>query len=103
MTCGSPSSSRSRSCRRRSRIAAEAFERAGDNELAERVDELALRRAGDSKSATLAHVRAARRAAAKGNEKRALELARHVIEAWSVADTPVLAVGEMKKLVKRLE
>jgi eukaryotic-like serine/threonine-protein kinase len=81
------------------------FQHTGDLELVERLDSTALSSdAGEFNGASLAHVRAARRAAAgKDRERaRARALARRVIEAWSVADETVPAVDEMRKLLARL-
>lgn len=52
--------------------------------------------------ATLAHARAARRAAARGDKARARKLAEQVVAAWLRADAPVPAVAEMRALLKRL-
>jgi serine/threonine protein kinase len=75
------------------------FERTGETELVERLEAAALAGAGELNGASPAMARAARRAAAKGERARAQELARRVIEAWSVADETVPAVEEMRRLL----
>jgi hypothetical protein len=85
-------------------VAPIAFDAAGEAELAERVD--ALNIAGvnaDFHGASLAHVRSARRAAARGDRETARKLARQVIDSWSVADVPVPAVAEMRALLAKLQ
>jgi hypothetical protein len=82
---------------------AEAFERAGDVELAERVDAAEMLRAGEFNGATLGHVRAARRALARRDRGKARALAEKVIAAWSVSDEEVPAVAEMRRLLAGLE
>jgi hypothetical protein len=47
-------------------------------------------------------VRAAKRAAKRGDRARAKELAQKVVDAWSVADEIVPAVEEMKALLAKL-
>jgi hypothetical protein len=79
---------------------ADAFERAGYPELAEQVDAAERARAGEFNGATLAHVRAARRAARRGDAALARTLAKQVIDAWSVADEVVPAVAEMRRLAR---
>ncbi|APR87052.1 Serine/threonine-protein kinase pkn3 [Minicystis rosea] len=81
---------------------AEAFERAGEDELAARIDAPLLARGGTLNGASLAHVRAARRARARGDRETARALATRVIEAWSVADVKVPAVAEMRALVAKM-
>ncbi|WP_394848903.1 serine/threonine protein kinase [Pendulispora brunnea] len=81
----------------------EAFERTGDNELVARLETMAMSSgANEYNGAAPADVRAARRAAKRGDSARARQLAQKVIEAWSVADEPVPAVAEMRRLVARL-
>jgi hypothetical protein len=80
---------------------AETFERAGELELAERVDEAAMLRKLEFNGATLGHVRAARRALARGDRAKARALAGEVIAAWSVADKDVPAVAQMRRLLAR--
>ncbi|WP_394838352.1 serine/threonine protein kinase [Pendulispora rubella] len=80
----------------------EALERSGDEELVQRLESVAAESGGNRyNGAAPADVRAARRAAAHGDFERARLLARKVIEAWSVADETVPAVGEMRKLIGR--
>jgi hypothetical protein len=81
---------------------ADAFEREGDTELVERIEELARSRAREFNGATLLDVRAARRAAVRGEKDKARKLAQKVIDAWSVADERVPAVKEMQKLLGSL-
>jgi hypothetical protein len=77
----------------------EAFDRAGEPELAERIDRHNLGPEGPFNGVGLAHLRAAKRAAARGDRARAEKLGRRVIEAWSTADVPVPAVAELKALL----
>jgi hypothetical protein len=58
-----------------------AFDEVGDGELAERIDEDLMK--------PLAHARAARRAAARGDKARARKLAEQMVAAWLTADAPV--------------
>ncbi|WP_433932930.1 protein kinase [Sorangium cellulosum] len=78
---------------------AEAFEHAGELELIDRLDAAIADRSAELNGASLALVRAARRAARRGDGDRARTLARQVLDAWSVADEPVPAVAEMRRLV----
>jgi len=80
----------------------DAFERTGADELADKVDQAAMQRAGELHGATLGHVRAARRAYAKGDRDVARRLAETVIDAWGIAADPPPALAEMQALVKRL-
>ncbi|WP_394848902.1 serine/threonine protein kinase [Pendulispora brunnea] len=80
----------------------DALERSGDEELVQRLESVAAESGGNRyNGAAPADVRAARRAAAHGDFERARQLARKVIEAWSVADETVPAVTEMRKLLAR--
>ncbi|WP_437309595.1 hypothetical protein [Sorangium sp. So ce388] len=81
---------------------AETFERTGEIELVERVEAAAAGNEAHWSGASLATVRAARRAARQGNKDEARALARRVIDAWSMADEPVPAVGEMRRLLAAL-
>ncbi len=81
---------------------ATAFDRAGDVELAGRIDAMLGARAAELNGATIAHVRAARRALARGDKSRARTEAQRVIDAWSVADETVPAVEEMRRLIAGL-
>ncbi|HTN89055.1 MAG TPA: hypothetical protein VL242_35500, partial [Sorangium sp.] len=76
------------------------FERTGEAELAERLEQAAT--AGESHlgGASLATVRAARRAARRGAVGEARALARQVIDAWAIADAPVPALDEMRRLAR---
>jgi tRNA A-37 threonylcarbamoyl transferase component Bud32 len=80
-----------------------AFEHAGEDDLMEKVDAPTLAAPGRYNGAELAHVRAARLAERRGDKDRAREMARRVIDAWSVADVEVPAVDEMRRLVARLK
>ncbi len=81
----------------------EAFERSGDTALATKLDAEYLSRGNRWAGADLVYVREARRAEKRGDFTRARELAKKVIDAWSVADVDVPAVAEMTKLVARVE
>jgi hypothetical protein len=81
---------------------AEAFEDAGQPELAERVEEVEMLREGELHGATLGHARAAKRARDRKDWAKARALAQQVIEAWSVADEDVPAVAEMQRLLATL-
>ena len=83
-------------------LLATAFERGGDPENAERIDERFLKQKRFN-GAEPAHVREALRAEKRGDFDKARALAKQVIDAWSVADTDVPAVAEMRKLVARLD
>ncbi|WP_437831511.1 protein kinase domain-containing protein [Sorangium sp. So ce1153] len=76
------------------------FERTGETELAERLEQAVT--AGESHlgGASLATVRAARRAARRGAVGEARALARQVIDAWAIADAPVPALDEMRRLAR---
>jgi serine/threonine protein kinase len=78
----------------------ETFEHTGERELVDRVEAAIVDRAAEQNGASLAQVRAARRAAKRGDAARAQALAEQVIQAWSVADEPVPAVAEMRRLVQ---
>ena len=80
---------------------ADAFERSGDIELAEKVDVAEMSRAAEFNGVTLAHVHAARRALASGDLATARTLARQVVAAWSVADEDLPAKTEMRRLLGR--
>lgn len=80
----------------------ETFEHMGESELVDRVEAAIVDRSAELNGASLAMVRAARRAAKRGDAGRARELAEKVIEAWSVADEPVPAVAEMRRLAQAL-
>jgi hypothetical protein len=82
---------------------ATAFERAGDTDLAEKLDALTVAKPGRYNGAELAYVRSARRAEKRGDKETARKLARAVVDAWGVADTDVPVVLEMRKLLARIE
>ena len=79
------------------RMPVRAFD-AVDQALGQRIDEAHL---DDTTygGAHPAHIREARRAAARGQSTRAAELARRVVEAFSDADVDVPAVTEMRALL----
>ena len=80
----------------------DAFERAGEADLAGRLDarKMSFRNiAGISEAAP----REARRALSRGDKPRAKELAQKVVEDWEVADTNVPAVAEMHALLKAID
>ncbi|HTN88369.1 MAG TPA: hypothetical protein VL242_32030 [Sorangium sp.] len=79
---------------------AEAFEHTGEIELVDRLEASVADRSAEQNGASLALVRAARRAARRGDGERARALAKQVLDAWSVADEPVPAVAEMRRLVQ---
>ena len=79
----------------------EAFERAGEPDLAARLDARKLAYtfiAGVSEAAP----REAKRAFAAGDKARAKGLAEKVVQAWEVADVEVPAVAEMRALLKKM-
>ncbi|WP_437806399.1 protein kinase domain-containing protein [Sorangium sp. So ce1078] len=78
----------------------ETFERTGESELVARLEAAIADRSSELNGASLALVRAARRAARRGENDRARELAKQVLDAWSVADETVPAVAEMRRLVE---
>ncbi|WP_437896383.1 serine/threonine-protein kinase [Sorangium sp. So ce124] len=78
----------------------ETFERTGESELVARLEAAIADRSSELNGASLALVRAARRAARRGEDDRARELAKRVLDAWSVADETVPAVAEMRRLVE---
>jgi serine/threonine protein kinase len=80
----------------------ETFEHTGESDLVDRVEAAIVDHAAELNGASLALVRAARRAAKRGDAGRARALAEKVIQAWSVADEPVPAVAEMRRLVQAL-
>ena len=79
----------------------DTFERTNAPDLAERIDQAEMLHADVLGGATLAHVRAAKRAAARGERARAKDLAAHVVTAWQLADEVPPAVAQMKQLVAR--
>lgn len=79
----------------------DAFERAGDKDLALRLSAAVKETSDELNGASLATVRAARRAAKQGDRRAAQTLAKQVIDAWSVADETVPAVEEMRRLIER--
>ena len=82
-------------------IPVEAFDRAGESDLASRLD---AHRIADCSYAvrgvTLAHVREARRALHRGDRARARELATQVVEAWDVLDVRLASVAEMRRIAR---
>ena len=82
-------------------ILGDGFDRAGEPDIAERLDERGPYM-GMLRGLSIAHPRMARRAAARGDVAAARDLAQKIVDAWSVADTPVPAVQEMRALLARL-
>jgi hypothetical protein len=82
-------------------VVATALDRAGEPDLAEKVDAPSLAGAGTFNGADLAFVRAAIRAEKSGDHARARALAQRVVDAWAVADAPVPSVVEMRKILAR--
>lgn len=83
-------------------LAVDAFDRVGEHELAERLDQLreeSRRLHGED----LSTPRIAARAETRGNVDRARRHAQRVIDAWATADAPVPAVDEMRALLSRLQ
>jgi hypothetical protein len=76
---------------------ATTFERVGQSDQVERLSAAAPDRSVEFHGASLGVVRAARSAARHGERDKARTLAR--LDAWSVADVPVPAVQEMRRLV----
>jgi hypothetical protein len=87
---------------RQTALLSTVFDLGGEQDLAERLDVAALAAAPEYGGATLAHVRCARRAAKRGDARRARELAETVVRAWSSADTKLAVVDEMRALLARL-
>jgi hypothetical protein len=79
----------------------DVFERTGAAELAEQVDQEVMKRAGELNGATLGHVRAARRALARGDQAKARALVEQVVDAWARADDVPPAVAELRGLVSQ--
>ena len=83
-------------------VLAIAFDRAGEEALAEKID--TSDNSGSSMNgADLSSVRSARRAEKRGDKARARELAQKVVDAWSVADETVPAVAEMRAILARVK
>lgn len=84
-------------------VRAELLGRLGDHDQSERIDREAMAQQADEvNGVSLAHVRAAERAARRGDKDTARQLATKVIDAWGASDTDVPSVAQMKKLVARL-
>jgi hypothetical protein len=80
----------------------EAFEAVGEGDLAARLDARKMAFAylgGVSEAAP----REARRALARGDRATAKDLARRVVDAWSVADATVPAVADMQALLRQVD
>ncbi|AUX38976.1 uncharacterized protein SOCE26_003580 [Sorangium cellulosum] len=76
------------------------FERAGEAEPAARLEKAVAQGESQLGGASLATARAARRAARRGKLDEARALAKQVIEAWAIADEPVPAVDEMRRITR---
>ena len=84
-------------------IPVEAFDRAGEPDLASRLDAHRIADRGYAiRGVTLAHVREARRALRRGDRARARELAAQVVEAWDVLDVRLASVAEMRRIARGL-
>ena len=79
----------------------EAFDRAGEVELAEHIDEQMLSSKGPFNGVGLAHFRKAKRLLARGERPRGEELGRRIINAWSMVDVPVPGVAQMRALLAK--
>jgi hypothetical protein len=77
----------------------DAFDRAGETDLGRRVDAWDCGTTGPFNGVSLAHYRQARRLLAAGDRDQGRTLARRVLDAWSVADAPVPAVAELRRLL----
>lgn len=84
-------------------IVARAMDRAGEPALGDRADHDRLEHARTMHGANGAFLRAARRAAARGDAVVARRYAQAAIDAWSAADAEVPAVAEMRDLVAQLD
>lgn len=82
-------------------IDTEAFIRVGAFEAAKELDEKDLERFHLFGGVGRRNVRAARHAAARGDIKRARELAREIVDAWSRADMEIPAITEMRAILAR--
>lgn len=82
-------------------LRAEVYDEIGEPDLAAAAEGREIRRPSFG-GASLAQVRAAHRARAAGDPARARELAEGVVRAWSLADVPVAAVDEMRRLLEEL-
>jgi len=80
----------------------EAFDRAGEPELASRLDAVSIKQRRNAiRGVNLAWVREARRAAKRGDVATARKLANQVVGAWEVLDTRLSVVDEMRTLAGR--
>jgi hypothetical protein len=75
------------------------LDEAGEHDLAERLDRTAIR-VGDRhfNGAAAVTVRAAFRAAARGEETRAADLARRAVESFEIADVEVARLDDLRSL-----
>jgi hypothetical protein len=80
---------------------ANALDRSGDSELADKVDAPSVAGAGMFNGADLSVVRTALRAEKRGDHARARELAQRAVDAWAVADAPVPSLAAMRKILAR--
>jgi hypothetical protein len=78
-----------------------AFERAGDDDLAERMDRHAIEQGSVSPETDLCWVRASMRAEKRGDLPRAQELARAFVARWEAADERPPALAEMKRVLTK--
>jgi hypothetical protein len=85
-----------------SQLPAEAFDAAGESEIASLLDANRLASGRGYAGVDPAHVREAKRAAARGDRARGRQLAQMVSKAWASSDTELPAVKEMRTLLVRL-
>ncbi len=78
-----------------------AFERAGDTELADRLDDLPIDKKITSPETDLCWVRKALRSEKRGDLPLAQKLAREFVDRWQTADEIPPAVTEMKRVLAR--
>ena len=78
-----------------------AFERAGDDDLAEKLDSHAIEQGTISPETNLCWVRAAKRAEKRGDSKRAQELAHAFVERWDAADERPPVLADMKRVLTK--
>ncbi len=81
-------------------ILTQPFDEVGEIALASALDERVIEEAGHVLG--MAHVRQAKRAAARGDKATARKLAETIVAAWTVADVKVSAVDDMRKLLSEL-
>ncbi len=80
-------------------LVADVLDAAGEPDMADRVDSKPLTVPGWLGGVSLSHLRAARRAAARGDHARAAALATTLLDAWASTDEPVASLRELRGLV----